>query len=295
MVRSWGSWSAMLLMLSSWGVVMKRLVMVALVVLVASERAEACGQCSDFTVVDNPFAFRREALPANASIFISGAVDVSSITVVGDVDGAVVDVPFAVSPAATADGSVYVAFDWTEAAGAVTITSNVGGATYSVGNARDVVAPAGLDVHVDEGGRADACCDNVAVTLTPTAAVDDDGATPQALVVRLSSAAGERVVQVPYSVGVGVTIGSSLEGCLQNDPLAVDGETVDALVSTLDWAGNASATTAVSFVYRAVRLGDGGSCGFETGPLDSHNCAQTGASAWASLAVLALLRRHQRR
>jgi hypothetical protein len=182
---------------------------------------------------------------------------------------------------------VYVSFDWIEAPGAVTITSNLGGYTFSVGMSSNVVAADGLDVDVREGGRGDACCDNVAVTLTPTGAVDDDDTTPQVLVVRLSSSAGERVVHVPYNAGVGVAFGSSSEGCLQNDPVAVDGEAVEALVSSIDWAGNESAPTRVSFVYRA---GTPVGCGFVDDELGPLNCTQTGASAWASLAVLALLR-----
>jgi uncharacterized protein (TIGR03382 family) len=269
---------------------MKQFVLAACAVaLLAGERAQACGSCAE-PFASNAFAFRREPLPSNARVFVSGAVETSSIAVVGSVDDEAVEVPFEVTPAGTADGSVYVSFTWTAAPGTVTITSNIGGQTYSVGTSSDVVAADALDVAVTEGGRGDACCPNVATTLTPTGAIDNDATTPQVLVVLLSSAAGERVVHLPYLAGVGAALGASSEGCLQNDPLAVDGEEVQALVSTIDWAGNESASTPVTFVYRA---GTPFGCGFGDDELDLFGCTQTGTSAWASLAVLALLRRRR--
>jgi uncharacterized protein (TIGR03382 family) len=270
---------------------MKQLaIVVCAVALVAGERARACGQCTEPFVVE-PFGFRREPLPANANVFVSGAVDAASISVVGNVDGEAVDVPFAVSSPASADGSVYVSFQWTAAPGTVTIASNLGGNSYAIGPDADVVAPAAPAVGVVEGGRTDACCDNVAVTLDPTVGDDDDGTAPQVLVVRLSSAAGERTVHVPYTLS-SVSIGAS-SACLQNDPLAVDGEAVEAVVSSVDWAGNASAGTSVSFVYRAFRLEDAVGCGFGDDEIGPFDCSQTGTSPWASLAVLALLRRRR--
>lgn len=269
------------------GGTMKLFVMAACVVtLLAAERAQACEPCVESFSMP-AFAFRRAPLPSNASVFVSGPVDANTITVAGDVDGEAVPVPFEVTPSGAADGSVFVSLVWTAAPGSVTIASNVGGSTYSIGTTSDVVAADLVEVEVEEGGRRDACCDNVAVSLVATGGIDDDGGTPQVLVVRLSSSAGERVVHLPYRPGVGEALGSSLEGCLQNDPLAVDGEAVEARVSTIDWAGNESAPTSVSFVYRA---GTPGSCGLGLGVF---GCTQTGASAWASLAVLALLRRRR--
>lgn len=261
---------------------MKHLVLaVCAVALLAGERAQACEPCDDFSFAAEPFVFRRAPLPANARVLVSG----SFVSVVGDVDGENVAIPFEAVPSGSADGSVYASFEWTAAPGTVTITSSLGGQRYEIGSTRDVTAPTDVDVEVTEGGRNDACCPNVATTLTPSGAIDDDGTMPQVLALRLSSAAGERVVHVPYNAAVGVAVGGSIDGCLRNDPLAVDGEEVQALVSTIDWAGNESAPARITFVYREVT---------PVVCLQRIDCTQTGTSAWASLAVLALLRRRKR-
>jgi len=275
---------------------MKRLDLVlaaAVIVTAIPDEARACGQCID-SFDARTLGFRREPLPANARVVVSGAgLDPASVTVVRNTLDEAIPLPFVVEEAGDAAGSIVVQFDWTlDEPGEVTINSNVDGHRYAIGPALDVQSPPSPTITVASHGRSDACCEHIGGTIESTRAViDDDGTLPQVLKARLTSAAGERVVFFGYTGGMSVPVGTSVEGCLDNDPLAVEGEVVTVTATVVDWAGNESAPVGpFTFTYTA-ELSPGSCSGYG----NDETCAQgPSSSSWLLLGMVGFAFRQRR-
>lgn len=246
--------------------------------------AQACGACVDDLASPAP-SFRREPLPSNARVLVAGrGLDAGAIAVSGAVDGGTVVVPFTTEAGQDAFGSAFVSLQWPSAHdGRVTITSNLGASTYDIGARPDLVAPQSPDVSARSAGQGGACCRHTAVSLSATGGLDDDGTPAAALRVRLSSRAGSRGVLLAYRPGVEEAIGTSVGGCLDNDPLAQVGEAVEVTVTALDWAGNESPPRG-PFALTFVATDPGGCPG--PGPMGCSAAPQA-LGICGSLAVLA--------